>query len=291
MAKLILGCGYLGRRVAAAWQAAGEIVHVVTRSPERAHQLAQGGLQPIVADVTQPATLQHLPVADTVLFAVGYDRTAGRSIFDVYVAGLQDVLDALRDKLAPGVSRIIYTSSTGVYGTTSGEWVDEDSPCEPQRDGGRACLAAEQAITAHPLGDQAIILRLAGLYGPGRIPSERALRAGEALAVPSDGHLNLIHVDDAARVVLAAAEHARPPRTYIVSDGHPVLRRDYYSELACLLGAPAPRFEPPAADSPAAERAGSDKRMNNARLLAELPVKLAYPTYREGLAAIVQRRA
>jgi nucleoside-diphosphate-sugar epimerase len=99
--------------------------------------------------------------------------------------------------------------------------------------------------------------------------------------------LNLIHVDDAANVVLAAEERARPPRTYLVSDGQPVLRRQYYEMLAQLLGAPPPQFIAPAADSPAAERAASDKRISNQRMIEELGVQLAFPSYREGLAAIV----
>jgi nucleoside-diphosphate-sugar epimerase len=99
--------------------------------------------------------------------------------------------------------------------------------------------------------------------------------------------LNLIHVEDAAQVVLAAEERAAPPRKYVVSDGHPVERSEYYTELARLLGAPKPRFIEPPADAPAAIRAASDKRVNPRRMFVELSPDLAYPSYREGLAAIV----
>ncbi len=287
MAKLLLGCGYLGRRVAEVWHASGETVHVVTRSVEHARQFRQQGLTPIVADVARPATLVDLPSAETVLYAVGFDRTAGLSIHEVYVKGLEAVLDAL----PATTGRIIYISSTGVYGQTGGDWVDEDSPCRPERDGGRACLAAEQLLAAHRLGQRAIILRLAGLYGPGRIPRRRELLAGTPLPVPADGYLNLIHVDDVARRVVPAAQQAPVPRTYLVADGHPVLRREYYLELARLLGAPTPTFEAPASGSPAAARASSDKRASNRRMLEELRVKLAYPSYREGLSAILAAEA
>ena len=194
------------------------------------------------------------------------------------------------DALPPSTGKLIYISSTGVYGQSAGERVDEESTCEPTRPGGRAALAAEQVLAAHALGNRAVVLRLAGIYGPERIPLAADISAGRPIAVPAAGHLNLIHVDDAASVVVCAAEHAVPPRMYLVSDGHPVERRVYYEELARLLGSKAPRFAAPPADSPAAERAGADKRLNNARLLAELPLKLTYPTYREGLAALVGNR-
>jgi nucleoside-diphosphate-sugar epimerase len=283
MAKLILGCGYLGRRVAERWLDAGETVHVVTRSSDRAAELAARGFAPLVADVTRPETLRRLPLAETVLFAVGHDRQAGPSIHEVYVDGLAAVLDALPAE----TGRLIYISSTGVYGQTTGERVDEESECRPVRDGGRACLAAEELLARHRLGRRSIVLRLAGIYGPGRIPRRETLARGEPLAVPADGYLNLIHVDDAASVVLAAEKQAPLPRLYVVSDGQPVERRKYYEELARRFGTPPPRFVAAPADSPAAARASADKRIDNARMLAELAVRLEFPSYRIGLASIV----
>ncbi len=109
------------------------------------------------------------------------------------------------------------------------------------------------------------------------------------MKVPADGWLNLIHVDDAASVVVAAETRAPLPGLYVVSDGHPVQRRVYYEELARLSDAPPPLFAPPAAELPATQRGNSDKRIVNRRMLAELDVGLVYPSYREGLAAIVAR--
>jgi nucleoside-diphosphate-sugar epimerase len=114
------------------------------------------------------------------------------------------------------------------------------------------------------------------------------LLAGLPIEAPSEGYLNLIHVDDAASVVIAAEKHAPLPSLYCVSDGHPVVRREYFRELATLLGAPEPTFRPPPAGSPATERASASKRISNRRMLAELGVELQHPSYREGLAAIVQ---
>ena len=283
MPKLIAGCGYLGGRVARRWQAAGEIVFALTRTEQQAGQLRKAGLDPIVADVTDRASLAGLPEADTVLYAVGYDPRGTASRREVYAGGLEAVLDALPAE--PG--RIILISSTGVYGPAGGQWVDEDTPCRPMRDGGRAMLEAEEVLQGDRFAGRGIILRLAGLYGPGRLPRVVELRTGLPLAVPARGDLNLIHVDDAAAVVTAAAARSAVPRTYLVSDGHPVARRTFYEQIAELLGVPQPQFVEPPPDAPNARHAAADKRVKNARMLEELNVTLAYPTYREGLTAIL----
>lgn len=283
MAKLIFGCGYLGERVARRWRDGGHDVFVVTRSKEKAQRFTATGYQPLVADLMQPASLANLPAAETVLYAVGFDRAAGLSRHALYVDGLHGILAAL----PPDTGKFIYISSTGVYGQSDGERVDEQSPCHPAREGGRACLDAERVLAGHPLGASAIVLRMAGLYGPGRVPNAAAIRRGETIAAPEVGYLNLIHVDDAAQIVLAAEQRATPPRMYVVADGNPVERREYYDQLARLLAADPPRFAALPVDAPAARRAASSKRINNARLMAELGVSLAYPSFREGLAAIM----
>jgi nucleoside-diphosphate-sugar epimerase len=284
MTKLIFGCGYLGSRVAKRWHEAGEKVYVVTRDADRARDFAASGYLPIVADVLRAPTLSDLPVADSVLYAVGHDRTSSVTMHDAYALGLQNALDAL----SPETGKIIYVSSSGVYAQADGKLVDELSACEPQREGGKATLAAERHLAQHVLGRRAIVLRMAGLYGPGRVPNAAPLMRGEPLAVPQWGYLNLIHVDDAASVVLAADQRGRPPRLYVVSDGHPVERPRYYEEVARLLGVGAVRFAPPAPESAVTARAASSKRLSNARMTSELAVALAYPTYREGLSAILK---
>lgn len=338
MNKLIVGCGYLGLRVARRWLAARHTVAAVTRDAQRAEKLQREGLHAIVGDVCRfrlpggtlvekkgtgtvsgnavwpfmPSPTETVPVPffSTVLYAVGYDRRSGQSRWDVYVNGLRNVLDALP---APP-ERIIFISSTGVYGEDAGGWVDEDSPCNPTRESGRALLAAEQLLQNHALGSRAIILRLAGIYGPGRMRSAN-LRDEETGTDTAPSYLNLIHVDDAASVVLAAESRAVPPRTYVVSDGHPVERREFLACLARVSGDSG-------ADSQAAQNqgrlekspyeqgrlekssyeqgrlekspydagsrgasSGLGKRVNNGRMMRELGVRLAYPTYREGLAA------
>lgn len=289
MTKLILGCGYLGERVARRWREDREDVVVVTRSAEKAQAFEQDGYQSLVADITRPETLSSLPAAETVLFAVGFDRSAGGSIEDVYAGGLKNVIAALPSR----VGRFIYISTTGVYGKGTGEWVDEDTPTDPQRDGGRASLAAEGALAASLFADRGVVLRLAGIYGPGRVPFLEKLRAGEPIPAVSEGYLNLIHVEDAAATVIAAEARREPrppkrsPSVYCVSDGFPVERGEYYREVARLIGAAPPTFVKPDLNSPRAARAEANRRVKNTRMLAELGVELQYPDYRSGLAAIL----
>jgi nucleoside-diphosphate-sugar epimerase len=249
------------------------------------------------ADVTKPESLHwlsNLPAlggipVESLLYAVGYDSNRSPDIKTVYAGGLHNVLKAL----PPSVTRVIYISTTGVYGPAAGGWVDEQTPPDPQRDGGRASLEAEEVLRRHPLGARSAILRLGGIYGPGRVPYLDKLRAGEPIAAPSAGWLNLIHVEDAARIVVAAdrwltdREAADGPHVFCMTDGSPVIRAEYYAEAARLIGAAPPVFAAPPADSPAAARAAADRRVRNDKTMRELSLQLAYPSYREGLASIL----
>lgn len=281
MSKLIVGCGYLGFRVAQLWRSAGIEVLATTRSAERASSWSAWGLRPIVWDVTSG----KLPLAaevDTVVYAIGYDRASGRSKHEVYAEGLRNTLAGL----SPATRRVILVSSVGVYSQHNGEWIDESSACEPTREGGQAALAAEECLFTSSFRERAIVLRAAGIYGPGRIPRSADLLAGRGLAVEADSFLNLIHVDDLAQIVVAA-EQIQAPRTLLVSDGCPVLRREYYEYLAQLLGAPAVQFLPSAAGSRERERGGGNKRVCNARLREEIALELNYADFRTGLTSIV----
>lgn len=273
---LVIGCGYLGRRVVGLWRAAGRRVVALTRG--RAEELVALGVEPLVGNVLDPATLTGLPAASTVLYAVGMDRAAGRSMRDVYVGGLANVLDAL-----PPCDRFLYVSSTGVYGQTDGSEVDESSPTEPVEESGKVVLEAERLLRARR--PDAVVLRFAGIYGPGRLLRRQALLTGEPLVGDAGKWLNLIHVEDGAGAVLAAERDARPGDTVLVADGTPVRRRDFYTHLAGLLGAPTARFEPyPASHVVPAE---ANRRVDNRKLRDGLGFTLWYPSYVGGLAASV----
>ena len=281
MNRLIVGCGYLGRRVAKMWLCLGQHVTALTRRPDSARQLQKAGLDAIIGDVLQPESLTSLPQADTVLHAVGLDRSSGASMRSVYVDGLANVLDRL-----PPPGKFIYISSSSVYGQTDGSWVDEDSPTAPQEEAGRIVLEAERLLQARL--PEAIILRFGGIYGPGRLLRQRAIRAREPIVGDADKWLNLIHVADGARAVLAAEEHGQPGRICNVCDGQPVKRRDFYTELARCLGAPAPRFTAPPPDQPTPPHEKANRRIGNRRMLSELRVALTCPNHLEGLRRSVE---
>ena len=137
-------------------------------------------------------------------------------------------------------------------------------------------------MPGHRLGP-GTALRLAGIYGPGRLPRVDDLRNGAALTADPDSWLNLIHVDDAATVVMAVADHASPGPLYVVSDGVPVRRREWYAHLAQLSGSPAPTW-----DTTAPRTRGADKRVDPALLRDDIPIALDYPDSFQGLDAIIK---
>ena len=261
---LILGCGYLGRVAARRWFAVGHRVAALTRS--RTDELRSLGIEPVLGDVTDPTL--RLPAADTVLYAVGMGRSAGKPMREVYVGGLTNMLNAL-----PDVRRFVYVSSTSVYGQADSGWVDESSPTEPAEESGKVVLDCERLLRERR--PDAIVLRFAGIYGPGRVIRRAAVERGEPLAADPDGWLNLIHVEDGARAVVAAAGCGAAGATYNVADDRPATRREFYTEMAALLGAPAPRF------APTIER--TNRRVGNRRVRSELGVELQFPDFRAGL--------
>ena len=281
--RLIIGCGYLGRRAARRWVAQGDRVFALTRSESNAAELRELGVTPILGDVLDPSSLRSLPSTDTLLYAVGLDRNSGRSQREVYVDGLRSVLA----ELPASRPRIIYISSTSVYGQSAGEWVDEESECKPASPGGKVCLEAEELLRREAPSAQ--ILRLAGIYGPGRLIARiEQLRNGSPLSGNPQAWLNLVHVEDAVSAVIASDRRGLPGSTWLVSDDRPSHRREYYDLLAWLVGAPAPRFAEP--ESPADQQL--NKRCRNRRLREALHVELRFPTIALGLPdAVMQGEA
>ena len=257
MRRLVVGCGYLGERVARIWRDAEDEVYATTRGG-RVKALSRAGLHPVTLDVTHGVAPGALPAVDTAVFSVG---RSGATMFDIHVTGFRAVLDAL-----PGsTGRVIYVSSTGVYAQDTGEWVDEESVCEPASAGGRACLFGERMLFAHVRGRNAVVLRLAGLYGEGRVPRMADVIAGKPIAGSPDAHLNLIHVEDAARAIVTAASLGPVDgRTYNVSDGHPLTRGEYVALVARQLRVTPPVFE---------GGSGLGKRVRNDRAIHELGLR------------------
>jgi nucleoside-diphosphate-sugar epimerase len=282
--RLILGCGYLGQRVAAAWQRDGHRVHVVTRSALRAAEFAGRGWIPHVADVGQPETLSVLPRSAVVLYAIGFDRSGPHTQQQITLDGQAAVFD----RISGYCRRWIMISSTSVYGQSAGEWVDEQSLCAPQQPGGQINLAAEQMIwdraSQSRTGLTATVLRLSGIYGPQRLLSKvEQLRAGQPLAGSGDSWLNLIHVDDACQTVIKASGEFGAGETVLVTDDQPLLRREYYARLAELVSAPPPQFDMSQAARHGA--GGQNKRCRNHKLTQQWRVSLRFPTVATGLPA------
>ena len=270
--KLVIGCGYLGERVARAWAHQGHHVFATTRREERAQELKALGIEPIVCEVTHVPSETKMPTVETVLHCVGLDRTSGQSMQEVYVQGLQNVLRVL-----PKPTRFLYVSSTSLYAQENGEAVDEEAPTEPTEGTGVIVLQAENVLReALP---EAIVLRFAGIYGPGRVLRAKAIQAGEPLTGNPERWVNLIHVDDGVQVVLAAEARGRSGRIYNVSDGHPVTRKDLFELTAEILNAPPLTVKE---ERSGRERSGN-RQIVNQRTLEELQVELGYPNYRVGL--------
>ena len=281
---LVVGCGYLGYRVARAWRDLGWTVSAVTRSDKRAAEFSDQDLAPLLADVTQPDSLASLPEADVVLFAVGRDRErTSQSMREVSLDGLENVLDVLGET----TTRFIFISSTGVYAQSDGDRVNEDSPTQPIRENGQVLVEAE-ALVRSRLGMRGYVLRLAGLYGPGRLISRReTLVSGTPLGGRPDAWLNLIHVDDAARAVVTASTieaDGLENRMWLICDDRPVRREEFFGRLAELFEAPPPTFDVARGGS---RIDGLGKRCQNARLRKELGLELLYPDFETGLPAAI----
>lgn len=274
--RLVVGCGYVGQRAAEFWRDAGLNVAVTTRSPERAQKLEAAGLHPFVCNVLDLPSLRPLPAARTVLHAVGFDRESGQSQREVYVDGLSNLLEGLDGRF----DQFIHISSTSVYGQTDGAAVNEEAATIPSRDNGRVVLDAE--LLLRDRFEDAVILRLAGIYGPDRLLA-RVLQRKDNQPIPGnpDAWLNLIHQTDIVRAIDAVVEKQLQNELFLVADDEPIRRRDFYTLLASLIGAAEPTFEPSLSD-PKGDR-GANKRCDNTKLHQLLLPELTYPTVREGL--------
>lgn len=281
---LIVGCGYLGRRVASLLLQDDCRVLGTTRSADRAGALRAAGIEPVRFDVLDEESLCALPAVDRVLYCVGFDRKAGTSMRTVYVDGLRRVLEVLAGR----VGRFVYASSTGVYGQSDGSWVDEDSATEPTSPSGRVVLETEAVVEEfrRTRGLDAVVLRYSGLYGPGRILRRASLERGEPIPGDPDHWLNLIEIRDAAACAAAALTHPRPGSPlYIASDDRPILREEFYGLIAARLGLPMPRFTRPDPESREGRRDASNKRVSNRRIKEDLGILLRYPDVSSGIPA------
>jgi nucleoside-diphosphate-sugar epimerase len=272
---LIIGCGYLGEAMVVSLLARGYEVMATTRGGAgRAERLKDLGATPVLFDSRVPVPL---PTSDAVISAMAVDRTSGQTMRDVHVDGLRGAANAIPDKNVDW----FHVSSTSVYGQEHGEWVNEDSPCEPTDASGHIVLEAEKTLKS--MIPQANILRFAGIYGPERLMRTSALMAGEPLKGDPERWLNLIHRDDGAEVVAALVAGNQQGLLLNVSDNQPIHRGDFYLEMARLLGAPTPRWVPRAPGEPWGPHERNNRRIDSSRMLGLVNGMLRYRDYRSGL--------
>ena len=250
-AILIAGCGDVGGALARRLLADGHVVYGLRR---RTH-LLPAGVRPVAADLRAPATLRAVPGGlDVVCYTAAADARSADAYRAAYVDGVRNLLHAVARASAP--ARVLYASSTRVYPQDAGEWVDEDAPTGGADPYARLLLAGEAAARA--AAASAVVVRLAGIYGPGRTRLIDRVRAGEACAA---AWTNRIHRDDCAGVLRHLVRIERPLPLYLGADHQPATECEVMDWIAERLGLPAP----PRANADAGARG---KRCRNARLAA-----------------------
>lgn len=274
---LILGHGYSANALSRRLIPQGWTVIGTTRSAEKADALRAIGVEPLIwpGEDLEPA----LARADHLLMGMGPEADG------------DPILVRHRDLVTAWASRFRwagYLSTTGVYGDYRGDWVDEQTAPAPTTSRGRARLAAERAwaSTGLPLH----IFRIAGIYGPGRGPFRKILDGTARLIIRENQFMSRIHVEDIAAILEASVNRPDSGAVYNVSDDEPTSPETVLIHAARLLGRPAPPSVP-YDQAPISAMARSfyseSKKVSNRRIREELGVRLAYPTYREGLAALL----
>jgi nucleoside-diphosphate-sugar epimerase len=282
---LIIGCGYVGMALGAELVRCGHVVFGLRRHPAAGSELRAAAIHPLFADLADMAGLGKLPRDfDWVVNCAGSTGGGADDYRRLYLQGTRNVIAWLSS--AP-LKKYVYTSSTSVYAQDDGSLVDEAAPTEPQSETSRVLVETEHALlhAVHTSGFPAVILRIAGIYGPGRGFYLREFLRGQA-RIEGAGRrfVNMIHRDDVAGAVIAALERGQPGAAYNVCDDEPATLLSVYSWLGEKLNLPLPPSTP---EDPYARRrrGATNKRVSNLRLRTELGYVLRFPTFREGFGA------
>ncbi|MSN26069.1 MAG: NAD(P)H-binding protein [Geobacter sp.] len=281
----IAGCGYVGSRIARLARDSGSDVTCMIRSQETASKLSIDGFSTISCSLDNPAELPSLNTACAALFYLV--PPPGGGIVDTRARNFISAMTA-----AAKPEKIIYMSATSVYGEVSGGVVTEESPAVPASAMGKRRLDAESAFLQYGKTHDVpvVILRVSGIYGPGRLPLMQISQGQPLLREEESGPSNRIHVDDLATICLAAAESDIADEIFNVSDGHPSSMTSYFNACADFLEMPRqPQVsleEARKVMSPLMFSYVNESRIvSNSRMMECLNVRLTYPTIREGLPA------
>lgn len=273
---LMAGCGDLGLRVARLLLARGDEVCAIRRHPPTQDDSSVRWLR---ADLTRPETIPALPERITQLvYLPTPDAREERAYRAVFVDALHHLVSALNGQ---PLKRIVFVSSSAVYGEHGDDWVDEDTPPAPLGFNGEVLLDAEHWLSTQSI--PSTVLRLAGIYGPGRLQLIERLRAGLACAPHAHVHwTNRIHVDDAAAAIAHLLQLREPRAMYLGVDDTPLPQHELYGDLARLIDAPA------VPEGPAPASIGS-KKLSNARLRGS-GFRFQWPDARVGYASLLNVR-
>lgn len=288
---LIVGCGDIGMRVARLERAAGKAVTGVVRGEAKGAWLQAGGVTPLLADLDDPASLGGLPTAGAVVYYLAPPPGGGFSD-----PRARNFCAAIAPDQLP--AKLVYVSTSGVYGDCGDDLVTEATPVNPQTSRARRRVDAEQTLLAwgKEWGVAVVILRVTGIYGPGRLPVARLAAGHPVLREEESPRTNRIHADDLARVCVAAAQQAGDGEIFNVSDGEGGTMSQYFFAVADALELPRPQAitlaEAKQVMNPLMlSYLSESRRMSNEKMLRHLGISLRYPTLAAGLAATVAAMA
>jgi nucleoside-diphosphate-sugar epimerase len=317
---LVVGCGYVGLPLGAELVRRGHEVFGLRR--RAADELKATGIHPLIGDITKPESLARLPRDfDWVVNCVASGGGSADDYRKIYLEGNRHLISWLADSPP---ERFVYTSSTSVYGQNDGSIVTEESAAEPAEETARILVEAEKLLLAaafplnrplatfSPSGGEGrdegasttgkakfkgqnfsafptVILRVAGIYGPGRGHWFRQFMKNEA-RIEGDGSrwLNMIHRDDVVGCIIAALQRGKPGEIYNAVDEEPVTQLKFFEWLATELKRPLPP-RIPADEEIKRKRGVTNKRVSNAKLRAELKYEFQFPNFRAGYSAELRR--
>lgn len=286
---LIVGCGDIGVRVAQQMRQAGGKVAGLVRSGASAARLREHGIEPVGGNLDDVDSLSGVPTAGTLLFYFAPPTGGGP-----YDNRMRNFCQAVGAEKLPG--KVVYISTSGVYGDCGGAWVTEETPLNPQTSRAQRRVDAETTLAdwGRNHGVPVVILRVTGIYGPGRLPLARIQQGHPVLREEESPPTNRIHADDLAAVCVLAAKTASGGDVFNVSDGRPGTMTDYFNTICDLLG--LPRL--PQVDMAEAKRVMNPmmlsyltetRRMSNQKMIEQLGITLKYPDLESGLKNVIEQ--